>query len=151
MGSSDSKSHLMQESSAQDSSANHCLEFSKILLADTGMPALRSLSRRGLSNPTQGMWLADNLQLLVLSGSASTFELSLLWQSPANGWARQQFKGLTTSDQHGTPRTGNLCVGAPHRPGRLSPICIKVWMLSCQSCFLSFSFPRCHSSISLNI
>lgn len=89
MGSSDSKSHLMQESSAQDSSANHCLEFSKILLADTEMPALRSLSRRGLSNPTQGMWLADNLQLLVLSGSASTFELRWVFSGSLQPMAEQ--------------------------------------------------------------
>ena len=100
--------------------ANLCLEFSKIFLADTELLHSDPSPGKDLATQLQGMWLAEHLQLLVPSGSASAFELRLVFSGSPQPMAEQgsSTKGLTISAQHGTPLMGNLCFGAPCWSGR---------------------------------
>lgn len=58
-------------------SANLCLQFSEIFLAGEELQHSDPFPRKDLATQLQGTWLADNLQLLVPSGSASAFQSSL--------------------------------------------------------------------------
>lgn len=145
MGLSDSKSHQIQESSAWESwptVSQPLLQFSKILLADKELQPSDLFPRKDLATQLQGMWLADNLQLLVPSAPPQLKS----WEFPANVWAKLRNQGLTTPAQHGTPlREQCLLWSSSLAWQRLRT---AVWRFSCPTLLSLLS--KCYSSISLN-
>lgn len=62
-------------------------EFSKIFLADTVLWNSVPSPSKNLATQLQGMWLSDNLQLLVPAESASAFELSWVFSGSPRAMA----------------------------------------------------------------
>lgn len=69
--------------------ANPCLESSEIFLAHPELQHSDLSPRKDLASQLQEMWLAENLQLLVPSGSVSSLELKSVFSGSPQTMAEQ--------------------------------------------------------------
>lgn len=95
-------------------SANLCLGFSKIFLADTDLQHSDPSPREDLAALLWGMGLADTLWLSMSSGSASTFQLAISsqWLSKVVVLRPDRFCQMRDASN------GNPCLASLSQPGR---------------------------------